>query len=169
MATRVTGSMRESWQRCYAPTNSSPCTTESMEYAPLRSLAQLSDDHQGCHPLNESDQSTVPKLGHSLCGHKRLRSTSSRRVAGQDCGTRSSDSSRTVVPATRWSATGAPPSPTRTPAGEPPACGGAVTSPDSFHRSDSLGLAGGTATNTTPLSYQAPALGLQRFRRGDSR
>ena len=85
----------------------------------------------------------IPKLGHSLSGHKRLRSTSSRRLAGQDCGTRSSDSSRTVVP-TRWFATGAPSSPTRTPAGEPPACGGAVTSPDSFHRSDSLGLAGGT-------------------------
>ena len=34
--TRVTGSMRESWQRCYAPTNSSRCITESMEYAPLR-------------------------------------------------------------------------------------------------------------------------------------
>ena len=35
--TRATGSMRESWQRCYAPTNSSLCTTESMDYAPLRS------------------------------------------------------------------------------------------------------------------------------------
>jgi hypothetical protein len=33
-------------------------------------------------------------------------------------------------------------------------CSGAVTSADSFHRSDSLGLAGGTATDTTPLSYQ---------------
>ena len=30
-------SMRESWQRCYAPTNSSRYTTENMEYAPLRS------------------------------------------------------------------------------------------------------------------------------------
>ena len=47
------------------------------------------------------------------------------------------------------------------PAGEPPACGGAVTSSDSFYRSDSLGFAGGTAADTASFSYQVPALGLQ--------
>ena len=30
----LSGSMRESWQRCYAPTNSSRCTTESMGCIP---------------------------------------------------------------------------------------------------------------------------------------
>ena len=39
---------------------------------------KLSDDQPGCHALHESDPSTVPQLGHSRCGHKRLRSSSSR-------------------------------------------------------------------------------------------
>jgi hypothetical protein len=34
MATRVTGSTRASWRSCYAATNSIPCTTESMGFAP---------------------------------------------------------------------------------------------------------------------------------------
>ena len=42
----------------------------------------------------------VPQLGHSLCGHERLCSPSSRRVAGQDRGTRSADSSRAFISAT---------------------------------------------------------------------
>ena len=42
---------------------------------------------------DESNQSGVPKLGHSLCGHQRLHSSPSRLVAGQAGGTRGSDSS----------------------------------------------------------------------------
>jgi hypothetical protein len=41
----------------------------------------------------------------------------------------------------------------RTPAGEPQAFGRAVTSPDSFHRSDTLGLAGGAAADTASFPY----------------
>src|SRR5437764_4820076 len=55
--------------------------------------AELFDHHQGCDSGDESNQSGVPKLGHSLCGHERLRSSPSRRVAGQAPGTRGSDSS----------------------------------------------------------------------------
>jgi transposase len=66
-------------------------------------------------------------------------------------------------------ATAASASPMRTPGGEPQACGGAVTSPDSFHRSDSFGFARSPAADTASFSYQAATLGLQRFRGGDSR
>src|SRR5437879_1388660 len=58
-----------------------------------RVAAELFDHHQGCDPGDESNQSGVPKLGHSLCGHERLHSSPSRRVAGQAGGTRGSDSS----------------------------------------------------------------------------
>ena len=37
-----------------------------------------------CHPRDESHQSSVPQLGDSLRWRNRLRSTSSRRVVGQD-------------------------------------------------------------------------------------
>src|ERR1039458_7520933 len=40
MATRVTGSTRASWRSYYAPTNSSRCTTENMEYATLKELGR---------------------------------------------------------------------------------------------------------------------------------
>jgi hypothetical protein len=36
----VTGSTRKSWPSGYAPTNSSRCTTKSMEYAPYKELAR---------------------------------------------------------------------------------------------------------------------------------
>ena len=45
-------------------------------------------------------------------------------------------------------------------AGKPQAFGREVTSPDSFDRSDSLGLAGGLAANPAPFPYQAPTMGL---------
>ena len=41
--------------------------------------------------------------------------------------------------------------------------------PDSLHRSDSFGFAGGPATDPAPFPYQAPALGLQWFRSRDAR
>ena len=44
-----------------------------------------------------------------------------------------------------------------------------VASPDSFDRSDSLGLAGGLAADTAPFPYQAATMGLQWFRSRDSR
>ena len=44
-----------------------------------------------------------------------------------------------------------------------------VTAPDSFDRSDSLGLAGGLAADPAPFPYQAPTMGLQWFRRRDPR
>ena len=56
----------------------------------------------------------------------------------------------------------------RTPAGEPQASGCEVTAPDSCDRSDSLGLAGGIAADTSPFPNQAPALGLQWFCSPDS-
>jgi transposase len=43
---------------------------------------------------------SVPKLGHSLCRHQRLRPSSSCRVASQTGGTSSADSSRAFIPAT---------------------------------------------------------------------
>jgi|SRR5205823_11995089 len=46
--------------------------------------AQLSDHYQRCHAGDESGQSPVSQLGHSMRWHNRLRSTSSRRVVGQD-------------------------------------------------------------------------------------
>ena len=49
---------------------------------------------------DESDQSPVPELGHSLQRHRRLRSTASHRVVGQDRGTRSLGSSPTALSAT---------------------------------------------------------------------
>ena len=69
--------------------------------------------------------------------------------------------------ATRWSATSASGSATRTPAGESQAPCGEVTSPDSFDRSDSRRFAGGIAADTPPFPNQAAALGLQWFRRRD--
>src|SRR6266852_477623 len=44
-----------------------------------------------------------------------------------------------------------------------------VTSSDSFHRADSCGVAGRAAADTTPFPYQATTVGLQWFRRRDSR
>ena len=44
-----------------------------------------------------------------------------------------------------------------------------VTSPDSFDRSDSLGLAGGLAADPAPFPYQTSTMGLQWFRSRDSR
>ena len=43
------------WRSYSAPTKSSRCTTENMEYAPLRSWAELFDPHQGYDPGDESD------------------------------------------------------------------------------------------------------------------
>ena len=62
--------------------------------------AELSNDPPRCDPRDESDQSPVPQLGHSLQWHQRLCSPSSRRVAGLARGTRSSGSSRAFIPAT---------------------------------------------------------------------
>ena len=83
--------------------------------------------------------------------------------------TRSSGSSGTALPATGSVANCASRSATRATAGKPQACCREVTSPDSVDRSDSLGLAGGLAADTAPFPYQAAAMGLQWFRRRDSR
>jgi hypothetical protein len=50
---------------------------------------------------------------------------------------------------------------------QPQACGGEIASPDSCDRSDSLRPAGRHTADTPSLSYQAPALGLQRLCRPD--
>ena len=78
-------------------------------------------------------------------------------------------SSRAFVPATRQPATHPPPSTTRTPAGESQACCREVASSDSVDWSDSGSFAGGTAADASPFPHEAPTLGLQRFRGGDSR
>ena len=57
------------------------------------------------------------------------------------------------IPATRSSATGASGSAPRTPAGKPKAPCGEVTSPDSFHRSDSRRTAGGLAADSASFPY----------------
>jgi transposase len=71
---------------------------------------------------------------------------------------------QTALSATGSVATRASGSATRTPAGEPQAPCGEVTSPDSCYRPDSGRLAGGIAADTPPFPYQTAALGLQRFR-----
>jgi transposase len=47
--------------------------------------------------------------------------------------------------------------------------GGEIASPDSLDRSDSSSSTSGPVANTPSFSYQAPALGVLRFRRGGSR
>ena len=51
--------------------------------------------------VDESDQSAVSQLGHSLQRHRGLRFSPSHRVVGQNRGTRSAGSSRAFIPATR--------------------------------------------------------------------
>ena len=80
-------------------------------------------------------------------------SAASRRMVGQDHGTRSSDSSRAFIRATRWSAAAASASARRTPAGEPKAPSSEVAAPDSFDRSDSRRTAGGLAADSASFPY----------------
>src|ERR1700679_1982157 len=65
-----------------------------------------------------------------------------RRMVRQDPGTRSSSPGRTALSATGSAAAGASASATRLADREPQASCGEITSPDSFDRSDSCGLAG---------------------------
>ena len=51
----------------YAATNSIPLYHGEHRVRTLKELGtQLSDAHERCHTSDESDQSAVPKLGHSL-------------------------------------------------------------------------------------------------------
>ncbi|HKV79070.1 MAG TPA: transposase [Candidatus Sulfotelmatobacter sp.] len=92
-----------------------------------------------------------------------------RRVAGQDRRTGSANASRVFVSATGRSATAASSSATRATTREPQACGGPAPPSDSFDWSDPSGLAGGLAADPSPFSQQAPVVGLQWFRCGNSR
>src|SRR5258708_28761499 len=87
----------------------------------------------------------------------------------QDPGTRSSSPGRTVLSATGSAAAGASASATRLAEREPQESCREIASPDSFDRSDSCGLAGRAAADSTPFPYQASAVGLQWFRAGDPR
>src|SRR6185503_2590595 len=83
-------------------------------------------------------------------------------MVGQAGGTRGKNASRAFIPGTGWSQAPAPGSTARAVAGSEQAYGGETASPDPCDRSDSLRSAGGPTADTASLSYQAPALGLQR-------
>ena len=91
------------------------------------------------------------------------------RVVGQDFRTRGSPAGRTVLSATGYAASFASSSATRLRGRKPPASGGEVIAPDSFHRSDSCCFAAGAVANSTPLPYQATTVGIQRVHRRNSR
>jgi hypothetical protein len=74
---------------------------------------QLRDHYAGSRPGHESNQSTIPKLGHSLQRYQRLCTAASRRMVRQDPGTRSSSPGRTALSATGSAAAGASASATR--------------------------------------------------------
>ena len=71
--------------------------------------------------------------------------------------------SRILLPATGCPAIPAPGSTARAVGGEQEAPGQEIASPDSFDRSDPRRAVGGHTADTASVSYQAPALGLQRF------
>ena len=106
---------------------------------------------------------------HSLQRHNRLCGAASRRVVGQDRRTRSSASSRTLLPATGCASAAASTGTLRSSTREPQASCREVTTSDSFHRSDSRRPAGGPAADAPPFPYQATAVGVQRFRSRNSR
>src|SRR5512142_614104 len=90
------------------PTRKSLVTTSSYFKVPAlyplcNSLepSELCDDHQGCDSGDESNQSSLSQLGHCLQWQQRLRSASSRRMAGQDRPTRRSGPGGTTLSATR--------------------------------------------------------------------
>jgi len=96
--------------------------------------AELSDHHPGCHPRDESDQSSVPQLGHSLQRHHGLTlhgigQNGWPRSWNQECGCEPNGSISNWMGCNPcgWSAT-------RTITGEAQASCREVAGPDSFHR-----------------------------------
>ena len=164
----MTGSTRASWPSCYAPTNSSRCTTREHGIRALKELGRsyltiTKDVTRVMNRIKALYRSwAIPCAGTSVYA-PRHRAEWLAKIVEPGVRVRAEhlyqqlDSLQPVRLA----------SATRTPAGEPQACGGEITSSDSFDRSDSRGPAGGLAADTPPFPNQAPALGLQRFRRRD--
>ena len=126
---RVTESMRESWRSCaWQPAHVGlPRRARDAHLKGIRS--QLRNHYEGSRPGHESNQSTLPKLGHSLQRYQRLCTAASRRMVRQDPGPRSSSAGRTTLSATGSAAAGASASATRFARSLPPFSARAVPAP----------------------------------------
>src|SRR5713101_8294278 len=75
--------------------------------------AQLYDHHQRSHARDGSSESSLPKLGHPLCRSASLRTTSSRRLAGENRRGRRAPPGGALLPTVRCPAALAPASAAR--------------------------------------------------------